>query len=1104
VFGFLKFKKNVDVPNDLDDSKLDSSDKEFYDINLIEDAKDEDKEDAKETNDEESVDEEKKDEVLESGDDIVKETSSIEDFLKKEDIEKDDSSATDNESEDDEPLDTSSDSDKDNTSDAKSQVSPYHDQIVWAITFAVVILLFLSNFHLSGVFGNILNNFLFGMFGLPAYISPIMLLCVVYVYLNNKQSVFGVRKVVSSIFFFVTLCSMLQLAIFDNTMGIINYFKNSANEKTGGGLLGGLCCKLLYNLFGKWGSLVVLIIVSLILLIIITEKNIISIFGSMLKNTGTKLKDRATHNDYDKDEVEIDLEKLDSAVNDSNDNKSKKKFITFNISSDSFDDEMSENEDEEVIKDDNEDEVNKDESKDENDKIDSSKETQEDIVDKNLGISTTNEPLYSDNEDICDKELNNKFNKVNDIRNLADCLFEGKDDIDEQLSHFEKDDDIEVIDKNESDSVSLNEDEAKNDETLSKENIEDADFTELKDEADKADEVDNADNLKIASSEPIQELVLDDKKVDEGEQVEFSSSLYHQEDEKRDDEITTKDIVDALESVENALNNGSFNESSASLNENIVSSDTSENADNKDNTVSSEDTNKTASQGDTAKKVKKKRASKKYKFPDINFLQEAKNDTSDTKKECEAVAEKLVSTLESFGVNVTLTDISYGPIVTRYEIQPAQGVKVSKITSLTDDIKLNLAAEQIRIEAPIPGKAAIGIEVPNKGETKIVSFRELIESKEFKKSKSDISFAVGKDISGKVVIADIAKMPHLLIAGQTGAGKSVCINTLIMSILYKANPDDVKLIMIDPKVVELSIYNGIPHLLIPVVTDPKKAYGALNWAVTEMVSRYQRFADLHVRDISSYNEKVSKKAEISGTLDEEHKKMQQIVIIVDELSDLMMACPDKVEDAICRLAQMARAAGIHLIIATQRPSVNVITGLIKANIPSRIAFSVASAVDSRTIIDGGGAEKLLGRGDMLFFPTGYPKPVRVQGAYISDKEVTDVVEYLISQNIEDKESAMDIENEIEENTKLQENEGVKSKKENDEYFEDAARFVIEKEKASIGMLQRFYKIGFNRAARIMDQLYEAGVVGEEEGTKPRSVRMTLDDFEKYKESSKVE
>ena len=356
---------------------------------------------------------------------------------------------------------------------------------------------------------------------------------------------------------------------------------------------------------------------------------------------------------------------------------------------------------------------------------------------------------------------------------------------------------------------------------------------------------------------------------------------------------------------------------------------------------------------------------------------------------------QLKQTLKTFGVNVTITDISQGPAVTRYELQPEMGVKVSKIVNLSDDIKLNLAATDIRIEAPIPGKAAIGIEVPNK-ENSMVLLRDLLESDNFKNFKSNLSFAVGKDIAGQTVVTDIAKMPHVLIAGSTGSGKSVCINTLIMSILYKASPEDVKLIMVDPKVVELSVYNGIPHLLLPVVTDPKKAAGALHWGVNEMTERYKKFEDMHVRDLKGYNKKVEEMTENGGA--ELPQKLPQIVIIVDELADLMMVAPGEVEESICRLAQLARAAGIHLVIATQRPSVDVITGLIKANMPSRIAFAVSSGVDSRTILDMNGAEKLLGKGDMLFYPQGYPKPVRVQGAFVSDKEVADVVDYLKENN----------------------------------------------------------------------------------------------------------
>ena len=491
-------------------------------------------------------------------------------------------------------------------------------------------------------------------------------------------------------------------------------------------------------------------------------------------------------------------------------------------------------------------------------------------------------------------------------------------------------------------------------------------------------------------------------------------------------------------------------------------------------------------------------AKKKYIFPTLDLLKKAKNNGNGGDSEVRDTAIKLKSTLENFGVNVTVTGFSQGPSVTRYEIQPEQGVKVSKITGLTDDIKLALAASDIRIEAPIPGKSAIGIEVPNKT-SQSVGFRELLESDAYKNSKSNISFAVGKDISGSVVVADIAKMPHLLIAGATGSGKSVCINSLIMSILYKADPADVKLIMVDPKQVELAVYNGIPHMLIPVVTDPKKAAGALNWGVMEMTNRYKLFSEYNVRNLAGYNAKVK---EVTGKEEgnEELKKLPQIVIIVDELADLMMVAHGEVEDAIVRLSQLARAAGIHLVIATQRPSVDVITGLIKANVPSRIAMSVSSGVDSRTILDMVGAEKLLGKGDMLFYPTGYPKPVRVQGAYLSDDEIADVCDFIKKKN-GDTTYDESITNEIETNSSSSAGSGsaeaAVDDSKYDEYFEDAARLIISKDKASIGMLQRVYKIGFNRAARIMDQLSEAGVVGPEEGTKPRKVLMTEEQFDEY-------
>ena len=485
-----------------------------------------------------------------------------------------------------------------------------------------------------------------------------------------------------------------------------------------------------------------------------------------------------------------------------------------------------------------------------------------------------------------------------------------------------------------------------------------------------------------------------------------------------------------------------------------------------------------------------------YVFPPIHLLTKPSRRQSGNNEEVRETAAKLQQTLHNFGVNVTVTNVSCGPAVTRYELMPEQGVKVSRIVNLSDDIKLNLAAADIRIEAPIPGKPAVGIEVPNK-ENSAVLLRELLESDEFKNAQSKLSFAVGKDIAGKVVVADIAKMPHLLIAGATGSGKSVCINTLIMSILYKADPEDVKLIMIDPKVVELSVYNGIPHLFIPVVTDPKKASGALNWGVAEMTDRYNKFAEAGVRDLTGYNTKIAAMTDVPE--DQRPKKLPQIVIIVDELADLMMVAPGEVEDSICRLAQLARAAGIHLIIATQRPSVNVITGLIKANMPSRIAFSVTSGVDSRTIIDMNGAEKLLGKGDMLFYPQGYQKPVRVQGAFVSDKEVSSVTEFLTRKNDTEtyKEEMEQRMTEVAQATVSIPGGSGGVGNERDSYFAEAGKFIIEKDKASIGMLQRVFKIGFNRAARIMDQLSEAGVVGPEEGTKPRKILMSMEEFERY-------
>lgn len=485
-----------------------------------------------------------------------------------------------------------------------------------------------------------------------------------------------------------------------------------------------------------------------------------------------------------------------------------------------------------------------------------------------------------------------------------------------------------------------------------------------------------------------------------------------------------------------------------------------------------------------------------FMLPSIKFFTKNKYSSSGINEQTlRETSLNLQSTLKSFGVNVNITDVSCGPAVTRYEFRPEPGVKVNKILSLADDIKLNLAVSDIRIEAPVPGKAAVGIEVPN-AKTVPVLIRDLLESEELMNAKSTLAFAAGKDVSGKVIVADLAKMPHMLIAGTTGSGKSVFTNSILMTFLYRCKPQDVRFIIIDPKVVEFGVYNGIPNLIIPVVTDPKKAAGALNWAVAEMTDRYKKFADMHVRDLESYNKAVDEKQyEMSiEEGDEVPVKLPRIVIIIDELADLMMVAAKEVEEAICRLAQLARAAGIHMIIATQRPSVDVITGLIKANIPSRVALTVASGTDSRTILDMNGAEKLLGHGDMLFYPSDYPKPLRVQGSFVSDSEIASVVNFLKTQSDKPEydENVIKIINNATETASVAEQSNGDGR---DELFLEAGRLICDKQKASIGSLQRCFRIGFNRAARIMDQLCEANVVGPEQGTKPREILMTLEEFE---------
>ncbi len=480
--------------------------------------------------------------------------------------------------------------------------------------------------------------------------------------------------------------------------------------------------------------------------------------------------------------------------------------------------------------------------------------------------------------------------------------------------------------------------------------------------------------------------------------------------------------------------------------------------------------------------IAERREERIYVFPSTDLLAMPRQNRPEKAEDLRENAKKLVETLQSFGVGAKILEVTKGPNITRYELQPSAGVKVSKIVNLADDIALNLAATAVRIEAPIPGKAAVGIEVPN-ANAATVTLREMLETPEFRDFKAKTAFAVGKDISGQTMVADLSKMPHLLIAGATGSGKSVCINTLIASLIYKAAPEDVRLLMIDPKVVELKVYNGLPHLLIPVVTDPRKAAGALNWAVTEMLRRYQLFSDSNVRNLAGYNEYLVSEGE---------KTMESIIIIVDELADLMMAAPHEVEDAICRLAQMGRAAGIHLVIATQRPSVDVITGLIKANIPSRIAFAVASQIDSRTILDMMGAERLLGKGDMLYLPFGASKPIRLQGAFISDSEVERLVEF-----VKGEEEAV-YDEEIMEKLERGDTEEEDDPGDSDELLPAAIETVVESGQASVSFIQRRLKVGYSRAGRIIDQMEARGIIGPHEGAKPRQVLITKQQYYEMK------
>ncbi len=892
-------------------------------------------------------------------------------------------------------------------------------EIILVITAMFSILLFLSNFSLTGKFGAAVNGAMFGLFGFIAYFVPFILIGFVAFYLANRDSRnFSIVKLIFAILIVILLAAMIQLATGTTTVDtkINQYFDYARQHKNGGGFFGGILCRVLVPFFGVVGSYVVLAALELVCIIVVSGKAIVSFVVEYLK---------ARKNEFVESRNEAKVEKrneIDKAYDrflDSDDTDENENYVPDTNKAKTY-----------LLKNAEEKGNKAEENKTKNffggftETVPYGAEAQPEKQKQEIRIHDSNNPKSEPMP--CDMYFNQ--DDPGDKKTEEELIFNGK--------YTPSEDTVETIND-------IYEEEMKK-----------------KFDGKKTVGVGRTPIKMPLRTEPVKEIITDEEPTE----MSFSDTALR---DKAYAETAEKTLFDEVP----------YSRANTKKTETI--------------------TNKTVEGKDSQLEFVPEKIEKPYVFPPVKLLtQPVKKRGRSNDNELKETAEKLQQTLESFGVKVTVTDVSRGPSVTRYEIQPEIGVKVSRITNLANDIKLNLAASDIRIEAPIPGKAAVGIEVPN-SENTTVYLRELIECDEFKDSKATLPFTVGKSIEGDNIIGDIAKMPHLLIAGATGSGKSVCINTLIMSILYKMKPEDVKLIMIDPKVVELSIYNGIPHLLIPVVTDPKKAAGALNWACAEMDRRYGLFAELSVRDLKGYNERIEKQAE-DGNVSDKFVKLPQMVVIVDELADLMMVATNEVEDAICRLAQKARACGIHLIIATQRPSVNVITGLIKANIPSRIAFAVSSGVDSRTILDTVGAEKLLGKGDMLYYPTGFPKPVRIQGAFVSDKEVNDVVDFLKKEN-EEVSYSNDISAKISASvaeSKADSAFGDSGNSGRDEYFEEAGKLIISKEKASIGMLQRNFKIGFNRAARIMDQLSEAKVVSEEDGTKPRNILMTMEQFNK--------
>ena len=1045
-------------------------------------------------------------------------------------------------------------------------------------TFAVCVLLFLSNFHICGFLGNFFSQIMLGVFGCIGYLAPLLLFAELLFYASNKGNIRAVYKMIAVEVLLIVLCGLAQLIFgggYQEGQTILDIYQSAGASGLGGGVIGGVLVMILHTAVGTIGAYVVLIVFMIISLVCITERSFVSAVKSgsgkayqyakedysrrkeiheerqaekrrlreeqRVQGVNLAATDFSKNPDFggiaggymgvvDAEAVsETDVtEEKQAASGTYHEEKQGQRSEAKQMQPDPADifkgkitmggrplEEADVSREERTAESRSAEETAKNTERVPFAEAPASAGTREDEdVFIRHGENAFDDPDLFPDEKKGETEAWERKPKVSVLSNIPDIPVGESGEDGEILAAMRRDAErkakifrSETPEQNES---AENREPSEMPETVSAEGgqkieaetgAKSGEMTAAAAESEPVSVSETAETPKtsrISEEKSVMDLT-DDELLDTEPYVENddywiqAAAASGQSDmeqptyqeERSPDRPAARESADDRRRVVTASGK-------------VIETDTEEIIKKKAEARKREAAEREEAGNEVLKEIKQteEKPKKPYVIPPLDLLKKGVPVTGQSEQEFKDTAIKLQQTLRNFGVGVTVTNISCGPTVTRYELHPEQGVKVSRILSLADDIKLNLAAADIRIEAPIPGKAAVGIEVPNKVNS-IVYLRDLLESPEFKNHKSTLAFAVGKDIGGQVVVADLAKMPHLLIAGQTGSGKSVGINTMIMSLIYRSSPDDVKLIMIDPKVVELSVYNGIPHLLIPVVTDPKKAAGALNWAVVEMMDRYNKFAASNVRDLKGYNAKVQTLAE-SGDIpaDQIPKKLPQLVIIIDELADLMMVASNEVEDAICRLAQLARAAGIHLVIATQRPSVNVITGVIKANVPSRIAFSVASGVDSRTILDMNGAEKLLGNGDMLFYPSGYPKPLRVQGAFVSDGEVSNVTEFLKEQNT-DAGYNTEIEKKLSQSSF---GGGAGGQNERDALFTDAGKFIIEKDKASIGMLQRMFKIGFNRAARIMDQLAEAGVVGEEEGTKPRKILMSMEEFEEFLEA----